>query len=55
MYGGDWPIAVLAGGYTRVWEGLQPLFEGLEPEEREQVLGRTAQRVLSHRSSSSRR
>jgi len=43
MYGGDWPIAVLAGGYTRVWEGLQPLFEGLEPEEREQVLGRTAQ------------
>jgi L-fuconolactonase len=44
MYGGDWPIAVLAGGYTRVWEGLQPLFEGLEPEEREQVLGRTAQR-----------
>lgn len=44
MYGGDWPIAVLAGGYTRVWEGLQPLFEGLEPEEREQVLARTAQR-----------
>ena len=44
MSGGDWPIAVLAGGYTRVWEGLQPLFEGLEPEEREQVLGRTAQR-----------
>ena len=43
MYGGDWPIAVLAGGYTRVWQGLQPLFEGLEPEEREQVLGRTAQ------------
>ncbi|MEX0913475.1 MAG: amidohydrolase family protein, partial [Demequina sp.] len=22
MYGGDWPISVLAGGYTRVWSGL---------------------------------
>ena len=42
MYGGDWPIAVLAGGYTRVWGGLKPLFDGLDPSEREQVLGRTA-------------
>lgn len=42
MYGGDWPISVLAGGYTRVWAGLQPLFSALSPDEREQVLGRTA-------------
>ena len=42
MYGGDWPIAVLAGGYTRVWNGLRPLFDGLATEEREWVLGRTA-------------
>ena len=47
MYGGDWPIAVLAGGYTRVWEGLQPLFDGLEPQEREQVLGRTARSSIA--------
>ena len=42
MYGGDWPIAVLAGGYTRVWGGLRPLFDGLGGAERELVLGRTA-------------
>ena len=42
MYGGDWPIAVLAGGYTRVWGGLRPLFDGLGGLERELVLGRTA-------------
>lgn len=42
MYGGDWPIAVLAGGYTRVWAGLRPLFGGLSALDRELVLGRTA-------------
>ena len=42
MYGGDWPIAVLAGGYTRVWNGLRPLFDELATEDRERVLGRTA-------------
>ena len=36
MYGGDWPVAILAGGYTRLWEGLAP------SEDRERVLGRTA-------------
>lgn len=42
MYGGDWPISVLAGGYTRVWSGLEPLFRALAPSDRELVLGRTA-------------
>ncbi|WP_353827750.1 amidohydrolase family protein [Agromyces sp. SYSU T0242] len=42
MYGGDWPISILAGGYTKVWNGLRPIFDRLEPHEREQVLGRTA-------------
>lgn len=42
MYGGDWPIAILAGGYTRVWQGLRPLLEALGTGDREQVLGRTA-------------
>ncbi|MHC3000049.1 amidohydrolase family protein [Microbacterium sp. HJ5] len=41
MYGGDWPISVLAGGYTRVWNGLQPLFDALDRDSREQILGRT--------------
>jgi L-fuconolactonase len=47
MYGGDWPISVLAGGYTRVWGGLQPLFEGLSTNDREQVLGGTAAEFYS--------
>ena len=38
MYGGDWPIAVLAGGYTRVWNGLRPLFDEVGTEDREQLL-----------------
>jgi len=42
MYGGDWPISVLAGGYTRVWNGLLPLFDELGATDREQLLGRTA-------------
>ncbi|GEB45263.1 L-fuconolactonase [Microbacterium sp. AG157] len=42
MYGGDWPISVLAGGYSRVWQGLRPLFDELDAEAREHVLGRTA-------------
>lgn len=42
LYGGDWPICVLAGGYTRVWNGLLPLFDSLSPHEREWMLGRSA-------------
>lgn len=42
MYGGDWPISVLSGGYTRVWNGLRPIFDALAPADREQILGRTA-------------
>lgn len=42
MYGGDWPISVTAGGYTRVWDGLAPIFAELDAGEREAILGRTA-------------
>ena len=42
MYGGDWPVSMIAGGYARVWAGLSSLFEGLSAVDREQVLGRTA-------------
>ncbi|GGD29946.1 metal-dependent hydrolase [Microbacterium faecale] len=42
MYGGDWPISVVAGGYTRVWQTLQPLFNTLGTRDRERVLGGTA-------------
>lgn len=42
MYGGDWPVSLIAGGYDRVWDGLSGLFAGLRPEERDQILGATA-------------
>lgn len=42
MYGGDWPISVLAGGYAKVWAQTQRLLEPLSGAERGQVLGGTA-------------
>jgi L-fuconolactonase len=45
MYGGDWPISVLSGGYTRVWNGLLPLFDGLDAVDRERLLGRNAAEI----------
>jgi L-fuconolactonase len=42
MFGGDWPISVLAGGYGRVWAGLSELFAGLSGTERAAILGLTA-------------
>lgn len=45
MYGGDWPISVLAGGYARVWAGVTPLLARLDEAERAEVFGGTARRV----------
>ena len=42
MYGGDWPISVLAGDYDAVWQGLSPLFDELGESERTTVLSGTA-------------
>jgi L-fuconolactonase len=42
MFGGDWPISVLAGGYVRVWEELSVLFDELAPGDRSAILGGTA-------------
>jgi L-fuconolactonase len=42
MFGGDWPISVLAGGYQRVWAALSTLFAGLSDAERAAILGRSA-------------
>ncbi|KQV06831.1 amidohydrolase family protein [Leifsonia sp. Root112D2] len=44
MYGGDWPISVLSGGYDRVWDGLSVLFSELDVHDRQAVLGGTAER-----------
>lgn len=42
MYGGDWPISVLSGGYDRVWDGLSELFSELSAADRARILGATA-------------
>jgi len=42
MYGGDWPVSVLAGGYDRVWAGLSELIDELSPDERAAILSDTA-------------
>ena len=47
LYGGDWPIAELAGGYARTWESITEILAPLEPHERDAILGGTAQRVYS--------
>jgi L-fuconolactonase len=44
MYGGDWPVSVLAGDYERVWAGLTPLWADLPEADRSQVLAGTAVR-----------
>jgi L-fuconolactonase len=42
MYGGDWPIVELAGGYGRVWAALSTLFEKLDLRSRARVCAGTA-------------
>jgi L-fuconolactonase len=42
MYGGDWPISVLSGGYARVWDGLSELFATLDDRESDAIRGTTA-------------
>ncbi|WP_262403329.1 amidohydrolase family protein [Actinomadura sp. CNU-125] len=44
MFGGDWPISVLAGGYRKVWDETANLLDdlGLDPADRARVLGGTA-------------
>jgi L-fuconolactonase len=42
MYGGDWPVSILAGDYDAVWRGLRPLFDELAEPDRAAVLAGTA-------------
>lgn len=43
MYGGDWPVSTIAGGYDRVWAGTSALLTGLDDTDRDWILGGTAQ------------
>ncbi|MWA03574.1 amidohydrolase family protein [Actinomadura sp. LD22] len=44
MFGGDWPISVLAGGYRKVWNETAKVLDdlALTPGDRARVLGGTA-------------
>ncbi len=45
MFGSDWPISELAGGYARVWAALSELFSRYDAQARDAVLGGTATSV----------
>lgn len=42
MFGGDWPVATLAGDYAKVWHETNAALAGLSQDERDRVLGGTA-------------
>lgn len=42
MFGGDWPVAVLAGDYPKVLREAATLLAGLEPADRARIMGGTA-------------
>lgn len=45
MYGGDWPVARIAGGYERMWDALTSILQHLDPADRDLVLGGAAERI----------
>ncbi len=45
MYGGDWPVTLLGGGYTRQHAAFEWLTDGLSPAERDAIRVGTATRV----------
>ena len=44
MWGSDWPMTVLAGGYGRTWEVMSSLIAELSADEQAQILSRTTAR-----------
>ena len=45
MFGGDWPVAILAGDYAQVWRETKAALAGRPQIEIDRILGNTAQRV----------
>jgi L-fuconolactonase len=42
MFGSDYPVAILAGDYAKVWTETNILLEKLAPDQKAQILGSTA-------------
>ena len=47
MFGSDWPVAELGGGYAKVTAGLFTLIGQLHPAGRDAILGGTARRFYA--------
>ncbi|MFF2390590.1 amidohydrolase family protein [Agromyces sp. NPDC058104] len=47
MYGGDWPVSLIAGGYSRIWAGIGDLLGGLGAADRDRILAGTARSFYS--------
>lgn len=45
MYGGDWPVSMLFGGYAATWASVWTLLDPLADDDRDEILYRTATRV----------
>jgi len=45
MFGSDWPVAIIRGGYEKVWRETNAALAGLSPDQRHHILGGTAMRV----------
>ncbi|HJR76301.1 MAG TPA: amidohydrolase family protein [Nitrospiraceae bacterium] len=45
MWGSDWPVSILGGGYAHVWQEMNRLFARFSPLECDQLLRLTATRV----------
>ncbi len=47
MFGSDWPVAILAGSYARVWKETKAALKGRSRKEIDAILGGTAQKVYA--------
>ena len=46
MVGGDWPVAVLAGGYGKAWDAYRSILAGYPADVQTKVLERDGDQVL---------
>src|SRR5262245_53691065 len=42
MIGSDWPVAVIRGGYRKVWQEMQTVLARVSQDERDRIMGGTA-------------
>ena len=47
LYGSDWPVSVLAGGYQRWWHAFATVLETLDLADQAKITGENAQRIYA--------